>query len=369
MNRINRRGLFSIVVICVALLSLVGCADQGEEIEQEERRIAIEPVEAVTIKLEETVSAIGSIEATEEVMIRPELSGRIERIKFAEGSWIEKDQPLYEIEAVELREEVEALKSSLHAARVSRETTEKDYQRMKNLFQRGLTPAQQFEQAEQQYQTAKSRVDELSARLRQAQKRYSDSIIISPLEGYVSEILVDTGNFVGSGDELAVIYRSRRPEISFTVPERHSNRVDSGQLVRVRTAALPGRQLEGRVNFVSPVISPGSRSLLVKALLQENDLLLRPGGFSHVELVLAERPQRPVIPEEALVATREGHMVFVVEDETAHSREVEVGMRIPGKAEIVSGLEIGEIVVRTGHMNLRDGSPVRSVQGEGEQLQ
>ncbi len=352
-------GQLVLVLASVVLFLTAGCAETEapEESELEQAVVELAVVEGLT--LEETVTAIGSIEATEEVVIRPEVGGRIERINFSEGETVEAGRVLYELEAEELKQEVEAIASTLRGARSRLEVVEKDRRRQENLFERGLVPAREVDQIHSAHAEASSRVEELKARLQQARKRYEDSIVIAPISGYVSEIYLDTGNFVSSGAELAMLYRSGRPEVSFTVPERFSERVRPGQIVRVRPASHPGVQLVGAVYFVSPVLNPRTRSLLVKAQLDENEIFLRPGGFSHVELIVEERVQRPVIPEQAVIATRVGHMVFKSEAGIARQQEIEIGMRLPGRVEVISGLETGDTVVRTGHMDLRDGTAIQ----------
>ncbi|MCF8080994.1 MAG: hypothetical protein K9K88_17075 [Desulfobacterales bacterium] len=113
--------------------------------------------------------------------------------------------------------------------------------------------------------------------------------------------------------------------------------------------------------YVSPQIVETTRSLPIKAWVENPDRTLLPGAYAAAELIIETRNNAVLIPEEALVPTREGYGIFVVEDGMARWREVDIGLRRPGTVEIRQGLEPGEILVRTGHINLADGDPVKVV--------
>lgn len=128
----------------------------------------------------------------------------------------------------------------------------------------------------------------------------------------------------------------------------------------VTVAAFPDRQFNGSVDFISPVIDEGTRKFRVRANIDNPEGRLMPGAFASAELVLALRENRPVIPEQALVATREGYIVYIVDpsSNTARSREVQTGLREPGLVEILEGVSPDELVVVYGHMQLDDGYSV-----------
>jgi membrane fusion protein (multidrug efflux system) len=165
---------------------------------------------------------------------------------------------------------------------------------------------------------------------------------------------------------LATLYRIQPVEVVFALPERLLGRVRKGQPVRVRVDAYPDRIFDAEVTYVSPGVRESTRDFTAKARIDNPDGLLRPGSFATSEVVVQVREQQPVIPEEALVAVRRGYIVFVVEDGIARRREVLIGLREPGRVEILEGVEPGEIVVTNGQMRVNDGSPVRGVGRSGE---
>jgi membrane fusion protein, multidrug efflux system len=179
------------------------------------------------------------------------------------------------------------------------------------------------------------------------------------MTGVISHREVDRGAHVAVGRTLAWFYQIDPLEMSFWLPERHLGRIRQGQPVAVSVAAYPDRQFEGLVEFISPAVDPSTRQFLVKAVIPNSERDLKPGMFAVATVTVGERLDRPVLPEESLVATRRGYMVFVIEDDVAVSREVVTGLRDEGWVEIVEGLAVGELVVREGHMRLSGGETVR----------
>jgi membrane fusion protein (multidrug efflux system) len=180
---------------------------------------------------------------------------------------------------------------------------------------------------------------------------------------------VDVGDYVQAGELLATLYQVDALEIEFTLPERHSGRIETDQDVQLTVSAFPERTFSATTIFVSPSVDDQTREFLVKARLDNRNTLLKPGSFATALLTVRQRENALVIPEEALIATREGYMVFLVgEDGTAVQRRVEIGLRNPGFVEITSGLAAGDLVVRTGHMRIADGSPLEIVDAGGGRL-
>lgn len=343
-----------------------GCVQEEEQETEKQpgKPVKISPVQSRT--LEETVQAIGTLEPTQEVMLRPEIGGRINEINFTEGQQVEAGQLLYRLEAKNLQHRYLAARSSLEGAKASLENARKKFNRIENLFKRGLASRQRRDDAREVLDTARSRVNQLEQELQRNRERYQDARIHAPFTGRIGEVKVDTGNYVEPGQALSVLYQQKKLEVSFTVPEKYIGVVEPGQTVRVRVAAHPRTVFEGRVHFVSPEITKQGRDLLVKAQVENSTHKLKPGGFSQVELVTEVRKNQPTVPPEALVPTRTGYLVFKVVDDQARAQEVEIGLRRTGYVEITSGLVAGEKVVRSGQIQLSDGVDVR-IMNAGEQ--
>ena len=146
-------------------------------------------------------------------------------------------------------------------------------------------------------------------------------------------------------------------EVEFSVSERDSARVAVGLEVAVRVSPYPGETFTGLVSVISPTIDSKTRTLRVKARLENADGRLRPGLFAEADLGISRREGVIIVPEEAVLLRAKGELVYVATAENrAQRRFVETGTRRNRKVEIVSGLNPGEEVIVRGHAALADGT-------------
>jgi membrane fusion protein (multidrug efflux system) len=296
------------------------------------------------------------------VELRPEIAGTVTHIHFHEGGRVAGGDLLFEMNTRKLEQELSARLAALEVTLARRENAERELKRIQRLFQRQVATEDARDRSATDLRAAEAEVNRLQSEVGLFRERIADARIRAPFGGRISDALVDIGDFVKSGDLLATLYQADELDIEFSLPERHSGRITLGQHVDITVTAYPDRIFTATTTFVSPSVSDQTRDFLVKARLTNPDTLLKPGTFATALLTVAERERAVVIPEESLIATREGYIVFLVgEDGRAHRREVQVGLRNPGLVEITEGLARGERVVRTGHMRVGDGSPLMVV--------
>ncbi|MGK2740299.1 efflux RND transporter periplasmic adaptor subunit [Tepidicaulis sp. LMO-SS28] len=324
--------------------------------------VSIANVESGTI--EDTVSSIATLEASQRVTIRPKRPETLVEKHFEEGEIVEKGDTLFSLDDSKLANQRLAAQAAVASAEARRADAQRHYERIRVLQDRGVSSNAQRDQAEADLKAARAELDRAKAELALLENNLSDTRIIAPFTGAISSANVDVGNYVETGDTLATLYAADPLKAQFTVPERYMNRLTQGLDVRVVVVAYPDKTFSGQVTYVSPGIDPQTRKLTLEALIDNPEGEIRPGAFGTIILVLNERENRPLIPEEALIATRTGYMVFVVEDGVAKARQVEIGLRRPGSVEITSGLKPGEQVIRSGHINVTDGARVRQAEGE-----
>lgn len=360
-----RRQPLGLPTLLVTVL-LTACGGQQPE-STAESPVRVRAAQVDTRTLAETVRGIGTLRAVQTVELRPEISGTVTRIAFDEGGQVAEDALLFELDTRKLDEEQNARQAALEAARARRENAERELARVARLFEQRVATEDARDQAATELRAAKAEVDRLTSEVALTRERLEDARLRAPFAGRISDALVDPGDYVQAGALLATIYRTDALEIDFTLPERHAGRIETGQSVDLTVTAYPGRTFHAVTTFVSPSVDEGTRDFLVKARLDNPDALLKPGTFATAVLTVDERRDALVVPEESLIATREGYIVFRVdEDGRAERREVSVGLRQPGIAQITAGLAAGDRVVRTGHMRVADGVPLSISDETGE---
>lgn len=358
------RLLSLISIAFIPLVILGGCtAESTSEAESGVNSDGV-PVTVTTVrsqKMERTLSEIGTLRADTTVRISPEISGRIQKIFFREGETVDKGQKLVQLQDEKLQEQLQARKYALEEAEARLANARRTYDRNKRLRDQDMISAQELDNSMEAYESAKARVSRLKSEVQEARERLDDSTIKAPFSGSIGAREVDEGNFVRAGTTISTLYRMNPLVVQFSIPERFLGDLNVGQTVRVHVTSYPDRIFEGKVGFISPSVNSQTRDFAVKAQVSNPENLLKPGSFARVEVVVETLRDRPVIPAEALIPTREGPMVFVVKDGVAKRRSVQVGLRKPGLVEVEGGLETGETVVQTGHMSVSDGSAIRRI--------
>lgn len=311
------------------------------------------PVEVMTVgtrAVKDEINAVGNLRAEDSVMIKPEIAGRVARIAFTEGQRVARGAVLIELDAQVARAEAAQAKAQLDLAR-------SQYQRTVELAERQFVSSSARDQAASNLQVAEAAHALAQARL----DRYT---LRAPFAGVVGLRNVSPGDFVKDGAELVRVDDAARVKLDFRLPERYSAQLRAGQAVEFAVDAMPGKTFSAKVLAIDPEVDANGRSLLVRALADNPQGALKSGMFARVRLQLAERGAAIVIPEEALVASATGQVVFRVIEGKAVRTPVVAGLRQDGRVEIERGLAAGETIVTAGQIRLqRDKLPVRVVDG------
>lgn len=147
-------------------------------------------------------------------------------------------------------------------------------------------------------------------------------------------------------------------KIDFRVPEIYLSRLKTGQPVQMRVDAVPDRNFQGHIYAIDPVVDVNGRAIRLRANIPNADLALKPGLFARLAITVDQRENAILVPEMAVVPDAVGKMVYIVDKGKAKRVTVELGKRLPGKVEIVSGLKPDMQIITAGQMRLRDGATI-----------
>src|SRR5712664_3908272 len=306
------------------------------------------PVEvsaAIRDTVVDAVAATGQIEAVQSVDLRPEVSGRIIDILVREGQEVAAGTALFKVDDAELKAQVAQAEAERQMARQALERT-------KQLIAQNASSTSDLEQAQAKSQGADANYDLLKTRL-------DRTVVRAPFAGVVGRRLVSIGTYVSSQTPLITLQSVNPQHASFDVPERYADRLRRGQLVSFQVAALPGKNFSGEVVFVDPVVSLPGRTILIKARVPNNEHQLQAGMFIEARLATDIRPNAVIVPEDALLPMQGFTYVWVAKDGKADRRQVTLGVRTAGWAEILGGgVEAGDQVVVGGAERLFPNAPV-----------
>lgn len=318
--------------------------------------IAVDVARVASARLVDDINAVGSIRSNESVVVRPEISGRIVKLNFSDGQQVKKGQLLIAFDATVNQAEVQQAKAELGIARAN--------------FERTADLARQKFMSDRARDESLANVQVLEAKLALAQARLSKLEIRAPFSGVVGIRNVSIGDYVKDGTDLINLEDISSVKVDFRVPEKYSDVIRKGQALEVTVDALPGKPFRAKVDAVDPQVDSAGRSALLRGRIDNPEGRLKPGMFARVKLILAERDNALVVPEEAIVPQGGKTTVWKVVDGNAVRTEVKTGLRRAAKVEITEGLALNDVVVTAGQIRLsKDGTPVRIAQGSNQGAQ
>lgn len=309
--------------------------------------VRLATAEAGTVR--ERIEAVGTTLARQAVDVVALASGRVVEIAFRPGEEVEAG-------AVLVRLDDAGEQAAVAEARAGLREVELALERASKLRANNTVAQATVDELEATHLGASARVDG-------ARNQLDQRTVQAPFAGVAGMRRVDVGARVDDDTVLTTLDDLSEVELEFSVPENLFGQVRPGQRVTATSSAFPEREFSGRIATIDTRIGQVSRAFRVRATLPNPDLVLPAGMFMHVEVVLAERPA-VLIPEEAVLAEGERTFVFVVRDDRAERRPVDLGQRRAGTVEVEGGVVAGEAVVSSGLQRLRDDTPVR-VEGDG----
>lgn len=297
----------------------------------------------------ESLSLVSDVAANEAVELKSETDGIVQDVAFEEGQDVAKDQLLLRLDDTKLA-------ATLAETEANFKLSGTVFARTKQLFEDKLISQQEYDQAAANFDRTRASVDLMKRQLK-------DARICAPFAGVVGARAVSPGQVISRNTVLTTLVDLDPVKVEFYVPERFLGQVHLGQAIEIGVTAYADRKFQGKVYFIAAQLDLQTRKALVKALIPNTDRALKPGMFGTLELTLKLRDSAIVIPEIALMYDGDNARVFVVQtagtNPVAALRPVKVGLRLPGQAEIVEGLEPGEKVITEGTQKVVPGMPVR----------
>jgi len=300
---------------------------------------------ATTMRFVDSISAVGTALANEQVTIAAPVTERIIRLNFDDGDFVRKGQTLAVLAAAQEN-------AQLAQAQARARETQQQLARVRELRDRGFATKSNLDQ-----QVAAAA--EASAQSAQARATIGDRVVTAPFAGWVSLRTISAGAIVQAGTEIARVSDLSTIKLDFTVPETILPVLRPGLVIQAVSAAYPGQPFHGTIHVIDPVLDPTTRAVKVRALLPNPGLKLKPGMLLTVTIESAPRIALSV-PELAVVGEGDDRFVYTLGpgDKVKRTR-VQTGVRMNGRIEVAQGLNTGQKVVTEGVVKIADGMKVK----------
>lgn len=312
------------------------------------------PVETASVKqttVAEPFDAVGTIEAVDAITVVSEIDAVVMSLPFREGEAIAKGGLIAQLDDAQLRAEEARAEAILGQRKIS-------YDRIKKIADEGLSAPQELDDAAAALKVAEADVALIKARLKKTR-------VVAPFAGTLGARRISPGAFLRAGSPITELAQIQKLKVTFSAPERFYSNVRRGSEVKVSTTAYPGEQLSGRVDVIEPVIDESTRRAKIIAHIDNSNGKFRPGMSANVTVILSERQNALVIPNESVFVEGAQSLVYVVKPDSVVTRTpITLGTRSRDVVEVVNGLAAGTLVVRAGHQKLFEGAKVMPITHE-----
>jgi membrane fusion protein (multidrug efflux system) len=358
MGKLAKTGLIAVVLAALAagawyfagdrLLALAGGGGGEGGQARGSRAVPVEIGEVQRGAVLVTAETTGELEARESTEVTMDARGLVREVAFDEGERVAEGQLLVQLDDEEEQAQVDQ-------AIAERAQVELELGRARELAEQDFESEARVDQLETRLERARAQVEIARAQL-------NERTLEAPFDGWIGLRLVSPGTLIEPGTVVAWLWSTGPMELAFEVPAALGPRLERGQNVIARSDALPGGWIEGEVEVIEFAVAEKTRTISLEAAFDNADGQLRPGTFLEIELVLDQHDDALLVPEEALLLRGSDAYVYVVgEDQTVARRQVTVGERRRGEAEITEGLEGGETIVVAGLQTIAEGQKVRPV--------
>lgn len=376
MQKLNKKTVFgaaaAVVCVAVALIFLLR-PKHVEEI------LPIVGVDTVRTRNVEVYGEFpGKIRAQQFVEVRARVEGYLEKMMFAEGTRVNKDQVLFIIDPKQYKAQVDRAEALVAKNKAIALKAERDLARIKPLFEQKAASQLDLDNAVAAYESAKADVNVSEANLTEARLALSYTTVRSPISGYISERHVDIGTLVGPGAQslLANVVKSDTVLVEFKMTDldyqkSKARNVNLGQqdtsrhwnpYVTITLADKSQYKYKGLVDFADPLVDAKSGTFSVRAEMPNPERELLPGQFTNVKVLLDVRENAVAVPAKAITIEKSGTFIFVVKrDGTVEKRFIQTGPEVGNVTVVERGLRANEVIVVEGQHKLSHGNKVEAV--------
>jgi RND family efflux transporter MFP subunit len=406
-----------VLVLIIAGIFVSSCGGSRANSRKEETPAAntpaaVEVTTAAAIRrdLPRFFEATGSLAGDQQTDVAPQTSGKVAAVGVEIGSPVKRGQMLVKLDDAELglkveqaATQVEQAKAAVRqaeekiglkpnqtfdpnrvaevaAAKVALDLAQKNLVRAEKLIESGDVSRSFYDdararrdqlkeqydvalaQARQNYaavDVARTNVANAQSQLALARKNLSYALIVSPIDGFVSERTADLGEYVSPQQKVATVVRTNPLRIRIDIPEQAIPEVKVGQSVSVTTSAWPDKNFAGRIARIAPNVSAQSRTLTVEAEIDNSGGALKPGQFATVRILQERAEPAVLVPSRAIVSEAGVSRLFVIKDGHAEQRVVQIGQAEGDLVEIKNGVAADEQVATSGMERLTDGVAVK----------
>ncbi len=339
----------SYIILTLTLLLFGGVACQEEESNKrsdrsQDRTFPVRAIVLDPVSFARDFNSTGTFEPYEQVMISPEIAGRIDKIYFSEGEFVKKGQLLLSINADDIKAEASQIKTSLNNA-ISKADRGKSLEKIDAISKEELEDLL-FE------------VENLKNELAENQVRFNKTQIRAPFSGLTGFRNYSPGAYVNPGDGIVELVQQDPLKVQFELPQKFADQIRVGDSITIEYGS--NLKFDLPIDAISSRIEQTNRSFAIQTRIDNKDRKILPGSFARINVPFYQTDSALLVPTEAVIKTIEKEEVFIVKNGKAQKVKVETGIRNETAVEIQAGCKRGDTVIITGLLSLSEGNKVKT---------
>lgn len=301
----------------------------------------------VSSQLDNEITIAGNILPYEKLDLRPEIAGKITGIYFQEGQMVSTGKLLVKLFDADLQANLNKIKAQIKLASAKE-------QRLSALLKvQGVS--------REEYDVVLNELEQLKAEKEIVEVQIGRTEIKAPFSGKTGFRAFSMGSYITPQDIITTIEQLQPVKIECSLPEKYSHDAQPGKTFHF-TVAGSEKQFAAKVYARNPAIDVNTRSLRIRAIADNRDLALSPGGFANVTFPLNVVGNALMIPSSAIIPILKGQQVFIAKNGKAVPVKIETGVRTDQQVQVTSGLMAGDTLILTGLMSLRPDMPITIAQ-------
>jgi RND family efflux transporter MFP subunit len=296
-------------------------------------------------------TATGSLEAINEAFISPEVSGQITSINVVEGQRVKKGQLLAKLNTSLIEKNIKEVETQLELA-------ETLFAKQSELWNQGIGSERQYLESRNNYESLKNSLATLK-------EQYNMSLIYSPIEGYVEDIIQKKGELASPGMELMQIVDLDNLYVTAMLSEAYIPVVNTGEEVTVTFPTFSNLKMERPITRIGNVINQQNRTFKVEIKIPNPERKLKPNLLANITINDYNKDQAIVVPSMVIREDLVGSYLYIVEKNGSNyiskKKYVEVGRSYQDQTEVLSGISEEDMIITDGYSNVSDGMPIEIV--------
>lgn len=325
------------------------------------------PAPVVVEEVTETVlktplTFVGAVEPDKRSLVASEIKGLVESYPAKEGKFVKKGDILAKFQTKTIKISLEEARAAKNEASARFKLADANLKRFEELYQKGISSLQQLQDRESEREAQLARTVQLEAQINSLLYDLSRSEIKAPFDGFITKEHTEVGQWVTEGGPVAEMIDISTAKVMADIPERHINRINSGDEVEVRFDSMPDKVVNGKVSSVIPQANREARTFPVEVKIPNKDYSIKSGMVSRLSFSIGESAPAKLVPKDAIVDRNNTSLLFVVTDGVVNPVPVTTGLAYEGLIEVKGPVEKGQLVVTRGNERLRPEQPVKIVE-------